>query len=97
MKKECNSVRRQFVNKLADELKTSSSPKPFWNFVQSKRKVKSDPVSLKVDNSYRMTPNMHLHTHLVDCILDFGLVCSFWLFSFEQYNDIMELTRGQLK
>ena len=29
-----------------------------------------------------VTPNMHLHTHLVDCILDYGPVYSFWLFSF---------------
>lgn len=36
-----------------------------------------------------MTPNLHLHTHLVDCILDFGPVYSFWLFSFEWYNGIV--------
>ena len=52
MKKECNSARRQFVNSLADELKTSNSPKPFWNLVQLKRKVKCDLVSLKVNDSY---------------------------------------------
>ena len=52
MKKECNSARRQLVNNLADELKTSNSPKPFWNLVQSKRKVKCDLVSLKVNDSY---------------------------------------------
>ena len=34
------------------QLKTSNSPKPFWNFVQSKRKVKCDLVSLKVNDSY---------------------------------------------
>ena len=45
-------MRRQFVNNLADEIKTSNSPKPFWNFVQSKRKVKCDLVSLKVNDSY---------------------------------------------
>ena len=31
----------------------------------------------------RITPNMHLHTHLADCIFDYGPVCGFWLFSFE--------------
>ena len=31
----------------------------------------------------RVTPNMHLHMHLLDCILDYGPVYSFWLFSFE--------------
>ena len=43
---------RQFVNNLADKLKTSNSPKPSWNFVQSKRKVKCDLVSVKVNDSY---------------------------------------------
>lgn len=37
----------------------------------------------------RITPNMHLHTHLLDCILDYGPVYSFWLFSFERYNGIL--------
>jgi hypothetical protein len=35
-----------------------------------------------------VTPNMHLHGHLLDCILDFGPVYSFWLFSFERQNGI---------
>jgi len=52
VKRGCNSARRQFVKNLADELKTINSPKPFWNFVQSKRKVKCDLVSLKVNDSY---------------------------------------------
>ena len=38
---------------------------------------------------HRVTPNMHLHTHLLDCILDYGPVYSFWLFSFERYNGIL--------
>ena len=46
VKKECNSAPRQFVKQLADELKTCNSSKPFWNFVQSERKVKCDLVSL---------------------------------------------------
>ena len=32
---------------------------------------------------------MHLHTHLLDCILDYGPVYSFWLFSFECFNGIL--------
>ncbi|VDI02384.1 Hypothetical predicted protein, partial [Mytilus galloprovincialis] len=36
-----------------------------------------------------VTPNMHLHGHLYDCILDFGPVYSFWLFSFERENGIL--------
>ena len=38
---------------------------------------------------HRVTPNMHLHTHLVDCVLDYGPVYSFWLFSFQHYNGIL--------
>lgn len=37
----------------------------------------------------KVTPNMHLHTHLVDCVLDYGPVYAFWLFSFERYNGIL--------
>ena len=36
--------------------------------------------------SLLVTPNMHMHTHLLDCILDYGPVYAFWLFSFERYN-----------
>ena len=32
---------------------------------------------------------MHLHQHLSKCILDFGPVYSFWLYSFERYNGIL--------
>jgi len=35
------------------------------------------------------TPNMHLHLHLKDCLLDFGSVYTFWCFSFERFNGIM--------
>lgn len=35
-----------------------------------------------------VTPNMHLHGHLKDCMLDYGPVHSFWLFSFERCNGI---------
>jgi len=43
----------------------------------------------KLYGTSKATPNMHLHTHLVDCILDYGPVYSFWLFSFERYNGIL--------
>lgn len=39
--------------------------------------------------SHKVTPNMHLHMHLVDCIKDYGPVYSFWLFSFERYNGLL--------
>ena len=35
------------------------------------------------------TPNMHLHMHLQDCILDYGPVHGFWCFPFERYNGIL--------
>ena len=36
-----------------------------------------------------MTPNMHLHHHLRDCILDFGPLAAFWAFGFERFNGIL--------
>lgn len=36
-----------------------------------------------------ITPNMHLHPHLPDCVFDYGPVTGFWLFSFERYNGIL--------
>ena len=34
----------------------------------------------------KVTPNMHMHYHLADCVRDYGPVYSFWLFGFERYN-----------
>lgn len=39
-----------------------------------------------------ITPNMHLHNHLKEVILDHGPVTSFWCFSFERFNGIMGST-----
>ena len=36
-----------------------------------------------------VTPNMHLHCHLADCVLDYGPIFGFWLFSFERYNGML--------
>lgn len=47
----------------------------------------------RVENLYGknlITPNMHLHCHLKQCLLDYGPVHNFWLFSFERYNGILE-------
>ena len=35
------------------------------------------------------TPNMHMHTHIKSCILEFGPTYGFWCFSFERYNFIL--------
>ena len=36
-----------------------------------------------------VTPNMHLHGHLKQCLLDYGPLHSFWCFSFERFNGIL--------
>lgn len=36
-----------------------------------------------------ITPNCHMHCHLVSCIKNFGPFHSFWLFPFERYNGIL--------
>ena len=40
--------------------------------------------------SENCTPNMHLHGHIADCILDYGPIGSFWAFAFEKYNGVLE-------
>ena len=35
------------------------------------------------------TPNMHLHLHLKECLLDFGPPHAFWCFAFERCNGIL--------
>ena len=36
-----------------------------------------------------VTPNMHLHCHLKECVIDCGPVHAFWFFSFERFNGIL--------
>ena len=36
-----------------------------------------------------VTLNIHLHAHLAECILDFGPISTFWLFSFERFNRLL--------
>ena len=36
-----------------------------------------------------VTPNMHLHGNLKECLLDYGPFHSFWCFSFERFNGIL--------
>jgi len=41
----------------------------------------------------KVTPNMHLHCHLNECVLDFGPLHAFWCFSFERFNGILGATQ----
>src|SRR3954465_15200595 len=36
-----------------------------------------------------ITPNLHLSLHLNECCKDYGLLYSFWYFSFERMNGIL--------
>lgn len=36
-----------------------------------------------------ITPNMHMHCHMRDILLDYGPVYSFWCFLYEHYNGIL--------
>jgi hypothetical protein len=42
-----------------------------------------------VNGSQSCTPNMHLHLHLKECILDYGPLYAFWCFPFERYNGML--------
>ena len=35
------------------------------------------------------TPNLHLHCHLKECMLDFGPATAYWLFACERLNGIL--------
>ena len=39
--------------------------------------------------SENCTPNLHLHLHIKDCLLDYGPSHAFWCFSFERYNGLL--------
>ena len=43
----------------------------------------------KLYGSLAITPNMHLHTHLKECIIDFGLVPAFWCLAYERFNGLI--------
>lgn len=36
-----------------------------------------------------ITPNMHFHAHMHECVLDYGPLHGFWLFSFERFNGLL--------
>lgn len=46
----------------------------------------------KVEHLYgkeSCTPNLHLHLHLKQCILDYGPSHTFWCYSFERFNGLL--------
>ena len=44
---------------------------------------------LDINGAQCCTPNMHLHMHLKECLLDYGPPYSFWCFGFERFNGIL--------
>ena len=46
--KKCNEARWKYISELAQKLKENEDPKPFWNYVKSKRKGTNNLVSLKL-------------------------------------------------
>ena len=53
LKKACNSARREHINKISEDLKSSGNPKPFWSFVSSVRKGSNELTAPKVDDVTR--------------------------------------------
>ena len=58
--------------------------------------IRGDGLSLKFCKEFEalygqkaITPNMHLHCHLKENVLDYGPIHSYWCFSFERYNGIL--------
>ena len=59
--------------------------------------IKADELLLAFCAKYQETygedaciPNMHMHCHLGECVKDVGPIHSFWCFSFERYNGILQ-------
>ena len=40
-------------------------------------------------SSAKITPNIHAHCHIKECILEYGGIYSMWLLGFEWYNGIL--------
>ena len=51
VKSLCKTAQWAYINKLASDLKENENPKPFWNFIKSKRRGTNNLVSLKIDNA----------------------------------------------
>ena len=58
--------------------------------------LKADLLFVKFGQTFQqlygkksVTPNMHLHCHLKECVTDCGPVHAFWCFSFERFNGIL--------
>ena len=51
VKRLCNTARWSYIEKLALDLHENENPKPFWNFVKSKRRDTNNLISLNVDGS----------------------------------------------
>jgi len=43
----------------------------------------------KIYGATAIKPNMHLHGHLKECMMDYGPLYGFWCFSFERYNGLL--------
>ena len=43
----------------------------------------------RINGKMAISPNMHLHLHLKECVENYGSIYGFWLFSFERYNGIL--------
>ena len=44
-----------------------------------------------------ITPNMHMHQNLADCIPNYGPAPAFWLFGFERLNGILRAYKRNRK
>lgn len=43
----------------------------------------------EVNGDNACTPNIHMHLHLKECLLDYGPPHAFWCFSFERFNGML--------
>ena len=61
-------------------------------FLEQKKLIFLKTFCMEAESLYSakyLTPNIHFHLHLLECIEDFGPVYSFWLFTFERLNGLL--------
>ena len=65
----------------------------FGMVISSNERELADSQLFKVEQLYGkncITPNLHLHCHIKQCIYNYGPVYNFSLYSYERYNGILE-------
>ena len=92
VKKLCNKARWTYVEKLTLDVQENENPKPFWNFVKSKRRGTNELVSLKgtlrsndVDGNENVKKNKQTNKGFYKQNNNFALASRFFVHFFARF------------